>query len=47
MRHHNLRKSSSIAPSDGIKPADAATLMSESVPEAQEEPVRITGYPEK
>ena len=44
MRHHNLRKSSSIAPSDGIKPADAATLMSNSVPEAQEKPVRIRDH---
>jgi hypothetical protein len=35
IRRHRFGKSSSIASSDGIKPSDAATLMSDGVPGAQ------------
>ena len=37
-------KRSSIGSPDGIKPSDAATLMSDSVLEGQEEPVRISDH---
>jgi RNA polymerase sigma factor (sigma-70 family) len=44
MRRHYFGKSSLIASSDGIKPSDAATLTSDSVPGAQYEPVQISDH---